>query len=212
MRVTCPACNAEASLEALLSREADARAVATFLERHLALGDLLLRYVGLFRPAKRRLGIARMVALLEELLPDIERAAINRKGKDWPAPRDTWRAGIETVLAKRDKGTLTLPLTSHGLLYEVMCGIAEKYEAQAESQAEAERKNRRGGGAAAPRDLAVMASDIGTAPGSVAAPVPYAPYTGPSKAAQALKAQMQAALAARQGMPSEEPPTTGAAT
>lgn len=210
MRVTCPVCHAEASLEALLAREADARAVAGLLERHLALGAELLRYVALFRPAKRRLGIGRMVALLEELLPDIDRGAIQRKGRDWPAPRDTWRTGIETVLAKLDKGTLTLPLTSHGLLYEVMCNLAEKQEAQAEAQAEAERKARRGGGASGPRDLSAIASDIGTAPGAVAAPVPYAPYVGPSSAAKRLKAQMDAALAARNATAStHSPPAEG---
>lgn len=211
MRLTCPACNAEQSLEVLLGRAADARVVAGFLERHLAMGDALVRYVALFRPAKRRLGIARLVSLLEELMPDIERSAIARKGRDWPAPRDTLRAGIETILAKRDKGTLTLPLTSHGLLYEVMTGIAEKHEAQAESQAEHERKSRRGGGAGGPRDLAELATDLGTAPGSVAAPVPYAAYVGPSRAAQRLKAQMDAALSTRRG-PSTEPetdPSTG---
>lgn len=142
MRITCPSCHAEASLDVLVGREADARAVSAFLARHVALGDVMLRYIALFRPAKRRLGLARMVALIEELMPDIERGAIARKGRDWSAPAPAWRAAIEQVLANNAKGTLTLPLTSHGYLYEVLQGISDKAEAQAERATEAERRGR----------------------------------------------------------------------
>ncbi len=142
MRITCPSCHAEASLEVLVGREADARAVAAFLARHVQLGDVLVQYVALFRPAKRRLGLARMVALIEELMPDIERGAIARKGRDWPAPVQAWRIAIGQVLLNRDKGTLSLPLTGHGYLYEVLQGVADKAEAQAERATEGERRGR----------------------------------------------------------------------
>lgn len=142
MRITCPSCHAEASLEVLVGREADARAVSAFLARQVLLGDVLIRYVALFRPAKRRLGLARMVALLEELMPDIERGAIARKGRDWLATPELWRAAIEQVLANRDKGTLSLPLSGHGYLYEVLQGMADKAEAQAERATEGERRGR----------------------------------------------------------------------
>jgi hypothetical protein len=199
MRVCCPACNAEMSLDVLLGREADARAVAALLEAHLPLGDALVRYVSLFRPASRRLQLARAVGLLHELLADVQRGAITRKGRDWPAPHATWRAAIDTLLTKRDKGALVLPLTSHGLLYEVMCGLADKAEAQAEAEAEDCRRNRRGGSgtAAGPTAVAVAVA----APPPVPAPVPA--YTGPSRAARELKARMQAALDARQAPPPE---------
>lgn len=200
MRVSCPSCNAETSLEVLLGREADARAVANFMERHVLFGEVLVRYIALFRPAKRRLGIARMVTLVEELLPDIERGVINRKGRDWDAPRDNWRAALETVIAKRDKGTLTLPLTSHGLLHEVLAGLAEKYEARTEAEREQERK--RGGAGSTgdgPRNLAALAADIGTAPGAPG-PVEARPpidYSRPSRASLAIKAQMEAGMRKR---------------
>lgn len=142
MRITCPSCHAEASLEVLVGREADARAVSAFLARHVLLGDALLRYVALFRPAKRRLGLARMVALIEELMPDIERGAIARKGRDWPVTHELWRTAIEQVLSNRDKGTLSLPMTGHGYLYEVLQSLADKAEAQAEREAEAGRRGR----------------------------------------------------------------------
>lgn len=200
MRVACPSCNAETSLEVLLGRESDARAVAAFIERHVLFGEVLVRYIALFRPEKRRLGIARMVALVGELLPDIERGAISRKGRDWAAPRDNWRMAMETVIAKRDKGTLTLPLTSHGLLHEVLAGLADKFEARTEAEREQDRKQRRGSGAVEPpRDLSRLAADIGTAPGTLGPPetVPGPDYSRPSHAALAIKAQMEAGLRKR---------------
>lgn len=214
MRVTCPACNAEESLEVLLGREADARTVAAFFERHVLMGALLLRYIALFRPPKRRLGIARMLGLVAELMPDIERGAINRKGRDWPVPLDAWRSGLETVVGKRDKGTLTLPLTSHGLLYEVLSSIADKTEARTEAEAEADRRARRTTGASTgPRDLSTVAGDLAAAPGAMPPPVApgYAPYVGPSRGAREIKARIDAALKARQaaGLPAADT-TTGA--
>lgn len=212
MRVTCPACHAEESLEALLGREADARQVAQFFERHVQMGALLLRYIALFRPPKRRLGIARMVGLVAELMPDIERGAVQRKGRDWPVTLDVWRAGMETVLAKRDKGTLTLPLTGHGLLYEVLSSLADRDEARAEAQAEEDRRSRRiAGPSTGPRDLSTVAGDLGAAPGALPPPVPpgYAPYVGPSRGAREIKARIEAAQKARQaaGLPAADTPT-----
>lgn len=214
MRLSCPACNAEASLEVLLGRDADARAVAAFIERHVVFGELLVRYIALFRPPKRRLGIARMVGLVQELMPDIERGAINRKGRDWQASRDIWRAGMETVLAKRDKESLNLPLTSHGLLYELIVGLAEKYEARNEAQREAQRRdNRPTGTARGPRNLAELADDLAAAglpPVPTAMPASFPPYSGPSRAALAIKAEAEARLGNRASS-ALPPPETGAA-
>lgn len=150
MRLTCPACHAEQSLEAALGREADARAVAALVERCLPLGAALVRYIALFRPAKRRLGLDRLVTLMMELMPDIERGAIARKGRDWAAPQALWQQAIEQMLAARDKGTLSLPLTSHGYLYEVLCALSDKAEAVAERDAEEQRRQRREAGPQAP--------------------------------------------------------------
>jgi hypothetical protein len=196
MRVTCPACHAELSLEVILANEAARHAVARLATLSLPFGALALRYVALFRPEKRGLSIDRMVRLIEELLPDIERQAITRKGRDWDAPIEAWRAAIEVVLSKRDKGTLTLPLTSHGLLHEVLAGLAEKVEARAEADTEQQRKHRRTTGAdTGPRDLQTLAQDMGTAPGVVPAmPATRPSYEGPSRAAREKRAQIDAAL------------------
>lgn len=192
MRITCPSCHAEASLDVLVGREADARAVSAFLARHVQLGDVLLRYIALFRPAKRRLGLARMVALIEELMPDIERGAIARKGRDWPVTPALWRAAVDQVLANNAKGTLTLPLTSHGYLYEVLQGMSDKAESQAERETEADRRNRSITGPVLQPAAAVSALVLHTAP-----PAPPAYAAGPSRAARELQAQIAARMASR---------------
>jgi hypothetical protein len=191
MRVTCPSCQAEHALEALLTREAEARAVASVLERGVPFGALLLRYIALFRPGKRRLGLERMASLIEELLPDLQRGAITRKGREWAASPEVWRASFEAVLAARDKGSLTLPLTSHGYLFEIVCAQVDKAEAASEREREAERRNRGGPAPSAPQAPMGVMSVIST--GHV--PRPYGP--GPSRAALKLQQQIAEARQAR---------------
>ena len=209
MRLTCSACQAEQSLEAMVGREADARALAAFIEANVPLGAVLVRYFGLFRPAKRRLSMARTVALFQDLQPDLGRGAVTRKGRDWAAPLDLWRAAIEQVLANRDKGALTLPLSGHGYLYEVIVGLADKAEGAAE-RVQLETARGRGPAAGPAGGPAPVVGLIGVdlaAPGAdrtVGVPLPYDPAKGPSPAARAAKAAIQAAIKARQGLPADD--------
>ena len=198
MRLSCPACNAEMSLEVALGREADARALAEFVERNVALGATMVRYIALFRPDKRRLSLARTVALFMELAPDIERGAVTRKGRDWPAPLQVWRAAIEQVLGNRDKGTLTLPLASHGYLYEVIVGLADKAEGLVEREREDQRRQAgRSDGAGPAHAVAAIAA-------GALAPPPYDPAKGPSRAARELHERIAAAQRRHTATPSDE--------
>lgn len=188
MRVSCPACHAEYSLEVLLQHEAARAAMARLARISLPFGALLLQYIGLFRPAKRRLSIDRMVALIDEVLPDIERGAINRKGRDWPASREAWQAAVEKVLAARDAGRLRLPLTTHAYLYEVLLDQADKVEATAEREEEASRRNK-AGAAAEPMPL----SDVAQRAVVMASTAPPPP-AGPSLYARKVRAEIDARL------------------
>ena len=201
MNFACPCCHAELTLDVLLSTEHARQSVARLVGDRLGFGAVGLRYIALFRPLKRRMSIERMVTLIDELLPDIERGAIARKGRDWPAPREVWRAGMETVLAKRDKEALTLPLASHGLLYEVMCALADKAEALAEKQREEDRAARRAAGPAA-EPVAAGASLV-TVLHTTTPPAAYS--AGPSKAAQRIKAEAAERLARRGGAVGDSP-------
>ncbi len=150
MQLTCPVCFARYSLEAALSDDDARRAVAAALKMPAPLGDLVLRYIGLFRAPKRALSWDRAARLIEELLVPMQAGRIERHGRTWAAPLDAWRAALTDMLDRRDK--LQLPLRSHGYLFEVITAQANKTEAQAESKAEEQKRQRphRDAGAPAP--------------------------------------------------------------
>lgn len=148
MQLTCPCCSARFPIEAALTDEAARQAVAAALKIPPPLGELVLRYIALFRPVKRALSWDRAARLLSELGEQIQRGQVSRDGRDWPAPLEAWRYALEQMLATRDK--LTLPLKSHGYLYEVVAGRANKAEARREQLVEEQRQHRDGARSAGP--------------------------------------------------------------
>lgn len=146
IQLTCPSCHAGFTLDVLFSHEAARRAFARLAQIGLPFGALTLQYLALFRPESRALSIDKLVRLVEQLLPDIQRGAITHRGRDWEAGVETWRAAIDVLLAKRAANKLRLPLTSHALLYEVMSGMAELVEAAAERDVEESRRRHRHAG------------------------------------------------------------------
>ncbi len=139
MITACPACGANFSLDALVSHDGARTLVAEIASISGPLGGAVLRYLALFRPAKRSLSWDRAARLLNELAPLIREARVERRGRVYPAPREAWVAAIEHMLDHRDR--LTLPLKSHGYLIEVLIGAIE----QAEARAEARQEDRRAG-------------------------------------------------------------------
>lgn len=137
MRVTCPACGAESSLDSLIGHDAARAAFAELAVISGPLAGAVLRYLALFRPAKSRLSFDRAASLLAELKPMIVDARIERKGRSYAAPREVWIEAIDTLLAGRER--LTLPLKSHGYLLEIIVGATSKAEAAAEAKREAGR-------------------------------------------------------------------------
>ncbi len=138
MKFTCPNCQEQLSLAAMVEHEAARKAVTAALEIPAPLGRLVLQYCGLFKPAKRSLSMDRFAAILNELLPMISAAQITRNGRTWSAPQDYWRQAFELMLSSKEK--LSLPLKSHGYLLEIIAGFGNKAEAKAEKQSEQGRK------------------------------------------------------------------------
>lgn len=138
MKITCPACGAVNSLDALIGNEA-ARSVLVQALEQTPVGKRLIRYVALFRPAARQLSWDRTANLLGELLDLIKAGKIERHGRLWAAPEAAWVIALDEILARRDEGKLTLPLKSHGYLLEIITGQANKAEAKAE-QADHDRR------------------------------------------------------------------------
>lgn len=137
MKTTCPACGAVSSLDVLIGNDGAREAVMAALEIPAPLGKLLVQYLGLFRPAQRQLSFDRVANILNELLPLIRDARIERSGRIWSAPQEYWQMALTEMLAKRDK--LTLPLKNHGYLLTVIEGYSSKAEAKQEAYTEARR-------------------------------------------------------------------------
>lgn len=100
-----------------------------------------MRYLTLFNPPKTRLTQGKQLKLIEQLLPDLERRAIEVQGVQWQAPLELWSVAFEKVFAVADEGRLTLPLSGHGYLYSTIRDQANKAAAKAEAKSEQDRRN-----------------------------------------------------------------------
>jgi len=137
------------SFDLLLADDAPREALAAIVDAHPAGKTFvkpLLRYIGLFAPEKSQMNHRRMAALIQELVPDIHAAQIERNGRNWSCPIAYWQMAFEQVLAQRDSGQLRLPLKSHGYLYEVLVGFATRDEGKKEQRLEDQRAGVAGAG------------------------------------------------------------------
>jgi hypothetical protein len=132
VKLTCPACGAEMTLDVLVATQSARDAVVAALAVPAPLGRLLVRYLVLFRTSRRQLSWDRVAAILGELLPMIEAGQISRSGRVWPAPQEYWSQAISHMLQQAEAGKLTLPLKSHGYLLEVIAGMGNKAEGKQE--------------------------------------------------------------------------------
>ena len=139
--LSCPTCGSEFDLVTVFANECDQQALARLVAVSFPIGTRVLQYVALHTPAKQRLTAAKKIKLLLQLLPDLERQAINYKGRDWSVPLSLWSDAIDQMLAKRDTQRIELPLKGHGYLYAVLAGLASDHEAAAERQREADLRS-----------------------------------------------------------------------
>jgi len=136
----CPSCGAKFPLTAALQDAQARRALGAALRLAPSLADRILAYMDLFSPGDRRaIRMDRLARLLDELAAPIRAAEVERKGRYWSAPLDYWERAFDQVLAARER--LTLPLRSHGYLFEIVVGIAAKAEARRETHREERRRD-----------------------------------------------------------------------
>lgn len=140
MKTKCPSCGAVTSLDVLLAHDGARDALLAALRMPAPLGVLVVKYLGLFRPATRELTFDRVASLLNELLPMIQDGQIERNGRTWPAPMPYWIDAMEDMLGKRDR--LQLPMKSHGYLLEIIAGMSNQVEAKKEEKQEQQRRQR----------------------------------------------------------------------
>ena len=120
MNIRCPCCGAINSLDALVAHDDARAALQQLADCGGELTRLLVRYCGLFRPAKSALTMARLAKLLAELQEGIGAQRIERGGTLYDAPPAAWLWALQQVLEARDSGRLVPPLKNHGYLYTVL--------------------------------------------------------------------------------------------
>lgn len=125
MRMTCPCCGEQFPWEAGLADDEGKRFAALFAPFPPKLGKAVLSYLRLFSPAKRSLKMSKAIRLVEDLEQLVNAGTVTRDARTndrRQAPPALWVAGIEQVIAQREK--LTLPLDSNHYLRAVVYGIA----------------------------------------------------------------------------------------
>ncbi|KAF2406666.1 hypothetical protein SAMN04490179_4503 [Pseudomonas antarctica] len=125
MRVQCPCCGEQFPLEAGFLDDEGKRLAAQFADIEPRLGRAILGYLRLFSPAKRGLRTTRAIKLVEELMTAINAGTVTRDARTAeakPASPAMWTAGIDQMLAQRER--LSLPLDNHHYLRAVVFGIA----------------------------------------------------------------------------------------
>ncbi|WP_368565521.1 hypothetical protein [Pseudoxanthomonas sp. UTMC 1351] len=141
MRATCPDCGAQAHLSAFFVEDDGKRLAALLADMPPELGRAVISYLGLFKPAKTALRMARAVKITQDLVALVAVGTVckdERSGVHRPATALTWTAGIETMLTQR--ASLSLPLENHNYLRAVAYGLADKADAVAERQREADAR------------------------------------------------------------------------
>ena len=141
MRATCPDCGAQGHVSAFFAEDDGKRFAAVLAGMMPELGRATIAYLGLFKPAKTALRMARALKLAQELDALANAGTVcrdERGGVRRPCTPATWAAGIEQMLQQR--GTLTLPLETHNYLRAVVFALADKADAAAERQRETDAR------------------------------------------------------------------------
>lgn len=125
MQMQCPCCGEQFPFEAGFADADGKQLAALFAKLEPKLGRAVLNYLRLFSPAKRGLRMTKAIRIVEELLAVVESGQVQRDARTTeskPAPPRLWAAGIEQMIAQRDR--LSLPLENHNYLRAVVFGIA----------------------------------------------------------------------------------------
>jgi len=146
----CPVCRNPLTWDVVFAHQGVREAMLALVNAHPDGARLLrplLGYIGLFAPKRTAMRYERVAGLANELVAMIRSAQIERDGRVWPAPVAYWQQAFEELVNRGHAGGLRTPLGSHGYLFEVIVGYANKAEAKSESTAEKQRAGHAGFGA-----------------------------------------------------------------
>lgn len=140
--MTCPECGSQGHVSAFVVEDDAKRLIGAVVDMPAIVQRPLLAYLGLFKPAKNALSIARAHKLVGELRQLVDAGSVcrdERGGVRRAATPLMWAEGIEQMVAQR--ASLTLPLANHNYLRAVVFGIADSTEAKAEQAIEKQRQS-----------------------------------------------------------------------
>ena len=137
MNLVCPICQAEYPLAAAMNDVAARQAVVKAFSL-TQMGDRLIAYVALFKPAKQALSMVRLAKLLDGLVDQVKAGQIKKNGNTYAAPQSYWMQAIDQMLGNRQ--ALSLPLKNHNYLIAIIANMGEKVEAKKEAEAEKGRQ------------------------------------------------------------------------
>jgi hypothetical protein len=205
---SCPACGAEESLDALIMRIIDDQETRTLIAdlmcMSLPLGGKVVHYLRLFKPPQQRLRLLKAGRILAELVPDMRRCAIDRKGREWKADWQLWSEALDAVGKAAREGTLKTPLDNNAYLYEVVMRMVDKLEGDAERATQNNLRHR--AVSATGPDLQSVAEALAPKP----LPILPRENLGPSRHALQVQAQMKAHMDRRNPTTTTDPqPTEG---
>ena len=141
MKLRCPNCGHAASILDFANEQAARQVVYLAADLPKPLGKLVMRYIGLFRPAQRSLSWERTLKLMQQLKTDIDAGRIEYKGRIWAAPDGLWHKALTTMIEKSEQQDgLMLPLKNHNYLYTIISSEQNSIEAREEQKIEEKRQ------------------------------------------------------------------------
>lgn len=154
IKATCPACGTEGDLVLWIEHAGARAALLDVLTGGLGHAKRVVQYVGLFAPAKRRLGLERAAKLLAEVAALYRTGQFSFDGRSWPGPestasldRESIDMAIDKMLEQRAAGKLVPPLQNHHYLFRILVAQVQQFEGRAERNSEADRRERARSGA-----------------------------------------------------------------
>ena len=161
MRLRCPACHAESSLETFMAADAARAALVRALRFPAPLATLTIQYLSMFRSERKYLSFDRVETLLAELFVMVDAGQVTLNHSTRAAPLEHWRQCLEQMVELRSRaqetppqGNLRLPLKTHGYLVAMVFAMGEKAAAKVEQQHE--QQARQGRREEAPRNNPIV--------------------------------------------------------
>ncbi|MBU1059094.1 MAG: hypothetical protein KJ804_12345 [Proteobacteria bacterium] len=132
MKLICPGCGSVASAETWLNDSLCRETMLAVVKLPTPLPQVMLGYMGLFRPGKRALTWKKAKRLADEIAALVAAGHIQVQGKvARPCPPRIWAMAMEQMLERRD--SLRLPMPNHNYLRQIAWELADREDAGQES-------------------------------------------------------------------------------